>query len=87
MLFNIIISDLNYGIKDNLMKFGDDTKLRGEVGTVEGRATLLDRLEEQVNQNLRKDKYNILYLRKRNPGQYLRLGSTQTQGRSWWTTA
>lgn len=41
------------------MKFGDDTKLRGEVDTLEGRASLLDRLKEQMNKNLMKDKCNI----------------------------
>lgn len=60
MLFSIIISDLNNEIKDTLMKFGDDTKLRGEVHTLEGRATLLNRLKKQVNKNLMKDKCNML---------------------------
>lgn len=52
------------------MKLGDDTKLREEVDTLEGRATLLDRLKEQVNKNLMKDKHNILYLGKHNLGLY-----------------
>ncbi|PKU41874.1 rna-directed dna polymerase from mobile element hypothetical protein [Limosa lapponica baueri] len=41
--------DLYGGIKCTLMKFADNTKLRGEVGISEGRATLqedLDSLEE-----------------------------------------
>lgn len=54
-----LISDPNDEIKDTLMKFGDDTKLRGEVDTLEGRASLLDRLKEQMNKNLMKDKCNI----------------------------
>lgn len=87
MLFNSLISDLNYEIKDTLMKLGDDTKLKEEVDTLEGRATLLDRLKEQMNKNLMKDKCNTLFLGKHNPGLYHRLGSTQTQGWSWWTNS
>lgn len=49
---------------------------------MEGRATLLDRLEEQVNKTLMKDKCNILYLGKHNPGLYHGLGSTQLRGSS-----
>lgn len=64
MLFNILISDLNDEIKDTLMKFGADAKLRGEMDTLEGSGTLLNRLKEQVNKNLMKDKCNILYLGK-----------------------
>ncbi|PKU46144.1 rna-directed dna polymerase from mobile element jockey-like [Limosa lapponica baueri] len=51
------ISDLDDGIKRTLMKFADDTKLSGEVDTLEGRVTLqedLDRLEEWANKNLMK---------------------------------
>lgn len=39
-LSNIFISDLDDGIKCTLMEFADDAKLRGEVGTLEGRTTL-----------------------------------------------
>lgn len=34
MLFSILISGLNDEIKDILMKFCDDTKLRGEEDTL-----------------------------------------------------
>ena len=49
VLFRIFISDLDDGITCCPMKSGDDTKLSGEVDTLERRATLqehLDRLEE-----------------------------------------
>ncbi|PKU43587.1 reverse hypothetical protein [Limosa lapponica baueri] len=67
MLFNAIISDLDDGIK---CTSADDTKLSGEVDTLEGRATLqedLDRLEEWANKNLmkvKKDKCKVLHLGK-----------------------
>ncbi|PKU34263.1 rna-directed dna polymerase from mobile element jockey-like [Limosa lapponica baueri] len=83
MLFNIFISDLDDGIKCTLMKFANDTKLKGEVDTSEGRATLQedpDRLEEWANKNLmkfNKDKCKVLHLGKHNPGVQHRLGSTR----------
>ncbi|PKU37835.1 rna-directed dna polymerase from mobile element jockey-like [Limosa lapponica baueri] len=70
-------------IKCTLTKFTDDTKLRGEVDTSEGRATLhedRDRLEEWINKNLmksNKDKCKVLYVGKHNPGVQHSLGSTQ----------
>ncbi|KAK4831142.1 hypothetical protein QYF61_015445 [Mycteria americana] len=81
-LFNIFISDLDDGIKCTQMKFANDTKLSGEVGTSEGRTTLqedLDRLEELSNKNLmkfNKDKRKVLHLGKHNPRVQHRLGST-----------
>lgn len=57
MLFNIIISDLDDGIKCTLMKCADDTKLSGEADTLEERSTLqedLDKQEEWANKNLMK---------------------------------
>jgi len=56
-LFNVFISDLDDGIKYTLIKFGNDTKLSGEVNTLVGRATLqedLDRLEEWASKNFMK---------------------------------
>jgi len=67
-LFNIFVSHLDDGIKCTLIKFADDTKLSGEVGSLERRATLqedLDRLEERANKNLmkfNKDRCKVLHL-------------------------
>ena len=44
MLFNITISDLDDGIKHTMVKFADDTKLSGEVDTLERRPTLQEDL-------------------------------------------
>ncbi|KAK4824608.1 hypothetical protein QYF61_016877 [Mycteria americana] len=85
-LFNTFISDLDDGIKCTLMKFADDTKLSGEVDTVEGNEDL-DRLEEWANKNLtkfNKDKCKFLHLGKHNPGvqhkmEFTRLGSSSME--------
>jgi len=47
VLFNIIINDIDDGIKRSLNNFADDPKLSGTVDTIEGRNTIqkdLDRL-------------------------------------------
>lgn len=40
MLFNILISDLDSGIKYILCKFADYTKLRDAINTTEGRCPI-----------------------------------------------
>jgi len=81
-LFNIFVSGLDDGTKCTMMEFADDTRLSGEVDTLEGRTTLqedLDRLEEWANKNFKKfskDKYQVLNLGTHNPGVQHRLGST-----------
>lgn len=80
---NVSINDLEDGIKCTLTKFANDTKLRGEVDTLEGRAFLqkdLHRLEEWANKNpmkFNKNKVNVLHLGKHNPWEQHRMGSTQ----------
>ncbi|GAB0194232.1 protein Lines 1 [Grus japonensis] len=84
----IFISNLDDGIKCTLMKFVDDTKLSGEVDTLEGITPLqedLERLEEWANKNLMKfskDRRKILHLGRHNPGVQHKLGSTWLESSS-----
>ena len=81
-LFNFFISDLDDGVKCNLFKFVDNTKIWGEVSTLVGRERLqqdLDRLQEWADINRMRfntDKCRVPHVGSRNQQHTCNMGNS-----------
>ena len=79
VLFSIFVGDMDSAIECTFSKFADDTKLCGEVNTLEGRDAMqrdLDKLERWacVNRMKFKDKCKVLHVDQGNLKHKYRLG-------------
>ena len=81
-LFNIFISDLDEGVKSTLFKSADDTKMWGDVGTLEGSNRLqsdLDRLQGWADENrmgFNTNQCKVMYMGRNNRHHTYRLGNS-----------
>jgi len=83
VLFNIFVNDMDSGIECTLINFANDTRLCGEVDTLEGRHATerdFDRLERWDLVKFNKAKCKVLNMCQGNPKHKYRLGHEGIEG-------